>query len=244
MKHIPNFITCLNVISGTLAIFSVFNNQINYAVIFIILAMVFDFFDGFTARLLKAYSELGKELDSLADIVSFGVAPSFMAYHLILNTLPGAELTFWSSWNFGMKAMLFSPLLIPAFSALRLAKFNLDTRQTSSFIGMPTPALAIFWATLLIGREQGFYLYNLFFSNPYTLGFSVIILSLLLVSELGMFSLKVKNLSFRDNKILYLFFITLIILTLIVGKEIILFIIPIYILFSIIKTIIYIKKEH
>ena len=237
MKQIPNIITCLNVISGTLAIFMSINGEQQAAVFLILVAMIFDFFDGFMARLLKAYSDLGKELDSLADVISFGVAPAFIAYNLILKTLPGGSIEYWESWNLGMKTMIFSPMLIPAFSAYRLAKFNLDSRQTTSFIGMPTPAHAMFWASLIIGQEYGFVIYDYCFATPYTLGVSVIILSILLVSELPMFSLKIKGFAWKQNRVLYLFLITILVLGLLLGKEIIMLIIPIYILFSIIESV-------
>jgi CDP-diacylglycerol---serine O-phosphatidyltransferase len=185
-KHIPNFITCLNIFSGCIAIYFAF--QANYAAAFIaiLLAAVFDFMDGFAARILKAFSPMGKELDSLADVVSFGVAPGA----IVFSVLSEANINDW---------LPFIGFIIPAFSALRLAKFNIDERQTSSFIGLPTPANAIFWAGLVFSYT------DLLVSNPFVLVILTIIFSLLLVSEIPMFSLKFKNASWSSNKIQYLF---------------------------------------
>jgi CDP-diacylglycerol--serine O-phosphatidyltransferase len=135
-KHIPNFITTLNLFSGCVAVYLAFEGNYQGAFVAILLSAVFDFFDGFAARLLKAYSPMGKELDSLADVVSFGVAPGAMVFSLLATA--------------GMNEWLpFIGFLIPVFSGLRLAKFNIDDRQTSSFIGLPVPANAIFWAGLI-----------------------------------------------------------------------------------------------
>ena len=150
-KHIPNLITSMNVVSGTFSIFMTMYGRLELAAGLILVAMVFDFFDGLTARLLHVKSEMGKELDSLADMVSFGVAPALLAHFLILAILPGQDMEYWAEWTVSMKIMLFFPLLIPAFSAYRLAKFNLDIRQATSFIGMPTPANALFWVSLVFG---------------------------------------------------------------------------------------------
>ena len=121
-KHIPNFITCLNLFSGCVAVYLAFNGHHEGAFIAIMLSAVFDFFDGFASRLLKAYSPMGKELDSLADMISFGLAPGAIVFSLLSTTGVGEYLPFVA-------------FLIPIFSGLRLAKFNIDDRQTSSFIG-------------------------------------------------------------------------------------------------------------
>ena len=143
-KHIPNTITCCNLISGCAAtVFAIYGVP-ELALSLIILGAVFDFFDGMSARLLHVSSEIGKELDSLADVVTFGVAPSSILY-----------------WYLGMidypaflepmrEVVPFFAYVLAAFSALRLAKFNLDTRQTTSFIGLPTPADALFWGSLIV----------------------------------------------------------------------------------------------
>jgi CDP-diacylglycerol--serine O-phosphatidyltransferase len=187
-KHIPNFITCLNIFSGCIAVHFAF--QANYPVAFIaiLLAAVFDFMDGFAARLLNAYSPMGKELDSLADVVSFGVAPGAIVFTVMCE----AGVSDW---------ITYVGFIIPVFSALRLAKFNIDERQTSSFIGLPTPANAIFWAGLVFSYSE-FLEANIWALLVLTFAFSF-----LLVSEIPMFSLKFKNATWSSNKIQYLFLI-------------------------------------
>lgn len=187
-KHIPNFITCLNLFSGCVAVLLAFKGNYQYAFLVILLAAVFDFFDGFAARLLKAYSPMGKELDSLADMVSFGLAPGALVFFLLTKT--------WiNEW------VPFIAFLIPVFSGLRLAKFNIDTRQTNSFIGLPVPANAIFWAGIV-------YSYSLFLTNNVFLLFILIgIFCYLLVSDVPMFSLKFKNVTWKDNRSQFIFLI-------------------------------------
>lgn len=236
-KHIPNLITSMNVTSGTLAIFLAIYGHLELAALLIILAMVFDFFDGLTARLLHVKSEMGKELDSLADVVSFGIAPTILAHFLILNVLPGAEISYFTEWTLSEKIFFFSPLVIPAFSAYRLAKFNLDVRQTSSFIGMPTPANALFWVCLVFGAAYTPEIYNYLFGNVYALGICALIFSVLLISELPMFSLKISGFGWRENKTSYMYFACLILLLCIWGKAVIVFMIPLYLLFNLVVAL-------
>ena len=165
---------------------------------FIILGAVFDFFDGMTARLLHVSSPIGKELDSLADDVTFGLAPAAIVFSLFKEVHYPAFLAPIAD------IMPYAAFLIAVFSALRLAKFNLDERQTSSFIGMPTPANALFWGSLTVGAHD--FLTSTSFNAIYLL-ILVIIMSLLLVAELSMFSLKFKNLSWQQNKVSYIFLI-------------------------------------
>ncbi len=195
MKNIPNIITCLNLVSGCMACVMALNDNCLGAFIFIIMAAVFDFFDGFAARLLKAYSNIGKELDSLADVVSFGVAPGMIIYvflrNIMLDNYPASP---W--WYVALLAFL-----IPAFSALRLAKFNIDTRQTHSFIGLPVPADALFWSSLI-------YLLPALDIPPVYKIIGVILciflFSYLMVSEIPMFSLKFKSYGWRGNEARYI----------------------------------------
>lgn len=231
-KHIPNLITSLNVISGTFALFLAMYGQLLWAATFIIFAMVFDFFDGMTARLLHVKSDMGKELDSLADVVSFGVAPALLAHFLILGALPEDDL----SWTWVDKVFLFVPVIIPAFSAYRLAKFNLDVRQTVSFIGMPTPANALFWVSLVFGATYTPVLYGYLFGHAWVLVVCAVILSVLLISELPMFSLKISGFGWQVNKIRYIYFIVLILSGIFIGRAALLFVIPFYILFSVIEA--------
>lgn len=236
-KHIPNLITSMNVVSGTFSIFMTMYGRLELAAGLILVAMVFDFFDGLTARLLHVKSEMGKELDSLADMVSFGMAPALLAHFLILAILPGQDMEYWAEWTVSMKIMLFFPLLIPAFSAYRLAKFNLDIRQATSFIGMPTPANALFWVSLVFGGVYTPDIYTLLFGNVYVLGFSALILSILLISELPMFSLKISGFGWKENKIRYCYFVCVIIIACIWGKAVMVFVIPLYLLFSVIGVL-------
>jgi len=187
-KHIPNFITCLNLFSGCVASYLAFKSNYEGAFIAILLAAVFDFLDGFAARLLKAYSAMGKELDSLADMISFGLAPGAIVFSLLTESGTNEWLPF-------------AGFLIPVFSGLRLAKFNIDDRQTSSFLGLPVPANAIFWAGIV-------YSFSPFLTNN-TWFFLLLIgvFCFLLVSEIPMFSLKFKNVSWKDNQNQYLFLI-------------------------------------
>lgn len=227
----------MNVISGTLSVFMVMYGQIELAAGLILLGMVFDFFDGMTARLLHVKSEMGKELDSLADMVSFGVAPAILAHFLIKMTLFGGVPGDIQDLPTGQQILLFTPLLISAFSAYRLAKFNLDPRQSVSFIGMPTPANALFWVSLIFGFYHTPDVYINLFDSAWTLVTCVVILSILLICELPMFSLKITGFGWKENKIRYTYLLSLATLAIFFGKAIIMFIIPLYILFSIIEAL-------
>lgn len=194
-KHIPNIITLLNLLMGIcaciLAIWEVYPG----AFIFIIAAGVFDFLDGFFARLLKAYSDIGKELDSLSDLVSFGVAPSLILFSYQYYSLPDH-----------IQFLAFIPLAIALFSSLRLAKFNLDSRQTTSFLGLPTPANALLIASFVAYASIGEANFATSILNKcWVIPVVSIILSLLLISEIPMFSLKFKNLKFKGNEIRFIF---------------------------------------
>jgi CDP-diacylglycerol---serine O-phosphatidyltransferase len=209
-KNIPNFITCLNILSGSLAVLFAIKGELTLSVIFIFAAAIFDFFDGMAARLLKAYSQMGKELDSLADMISFGLAPGMlmmvmMEYALFGINVRAESFTGLSLWEL---SCIGASLLIPVASALRLAKFNIDTRQTNSFIGLPTPASALLVAGLALITEQGKYeILDTFIFQPIVLLVITLVISFLLVSELPMFSLKFKNLKWRDNRTRLIFLI-------------------------------------
>ncbi len=194
--HIPNAITCLNLLSGCVASVMALHGDLLSALVWIIIAAAFDFCDGLAARLLKAYSPMGKELDSLSDMVSFGVAPGMVVYWLLSEA--SAALPF-GSLNVYIPYLAF---VIPAFSGLRLAKFNIDERQTTSFIGLPVPAHALFWAS------TGYSVLPLIHTGGVLLVSVMVVLSfvtsLLLVSEIPMFSLKVKSLSWKGNELRYI----------------------------------------
>ncbi|MBO7052331.1 MAG: CDP-alcohol phosphatidyltransferase family protein [Prevotella sp.] len=204
-KHLPNMITCCNLICGCIATTYAITGQPAMALLFIVLGAVFDFFDGMTARLLNVSSEIGKELDSLADDVTFGVAPSaIIFYELQVLDNPLRSLHFQlPTLNFQLSELLpYLAFLVAALSAVRLAKFNLDTRQTTSFIGLPTPANALFWASLIAGFGPVLEQYG-WFSLLIIIG--IFLSSWILVAEIPMFALKFKHWGFRGNEVKYLF---------------------------------------
>ena len=195
-NNIPNTITSLNLVCGAIAIMFSFRYAETFdtflgvlkgyeiSFVFIGLAAVFDFCDGFSARLLHAYSDLGKELDSLSDLVSFGVAPAMLVYNTVQHYNPGSIFAYFAA-------------LLGVFGALRLAKFNIDTRQKTTFIGLPIPANAIFW----IGMVAWFNRYT--YPHDVVVLIMVLIFSYLMVSPLKMFSLKFQNLDVQDNFLRY-----------------------------------------
>lgn len=199
-KHIPNTLTCLNVFSGSIASVMAFEGNYLCAVIWVMMGAIFDFFDGFSARLLKAYSPIGKDLDSLADMITFGLAPALIVFRFLSDISPlalnGGES------NALTETIPFISFILVVFSALRLAKFNNDTRQSTSFIGLNTPSNAIFWMSLC---------YSLNISSQsvqivsfYPIIALIFIMSFLLISEIPMFSLKIKNLKWKGNECRYI----------------------------------------
>ena len=195
-KHIPNTITCCNLICGCMATGAAFHQHYVWALLMIVAGAVFDFFDGMVARLLGVSSPIGKELDSLADVVTFGVAPSAIIFGLFCEVQCPEVLMPLRSY------LPYTAFLMAAFSALRLAKFNLDTRQTTSFIGLPTPANALFWASLTVGQHA--FLVSPKFNAVFLVLF-MFLACLLLVAELPLFSLKFKDLSWEHNRVQYIF---------------------------------------
>ena len=194
-KHIPNAITCCNLMSGCAATGAAFYGHYHWAVIMILAGAVFDFFDGLSARALGVSSPIGKELDSLADVVTFGVAPSAILFYLFHEVhCPEMLMPVWH-------VLPYAAFLMAAFSALRLAKFNLDTRQTTQFIGLPTPANALFWGSLVLGQHA--FLVSQRFNAVFLLLF-MLLFCWLLVAEVPMLALKFKNLSWADNRWRYI----------------------------------------
>ena len=199
--HIPNIITCGNLISGCFSILFSFSGMPVAAALMIFAAGLFDFFDGFSARLLDAHSPIGADLDSLSDVVSFGVAPGFIMYHLMCEGMTEPL------WPLG-KVSLFACLafLLPVFSAVRLAKFNVDTRQTISFIGLPTPPMAIFMASLPLAFWQMGVLGQPVLNPLLCLGI-VILFSVLMVCNRPFFSFKIKSVTWKGNEVRWIFLI-------------------------------------
>lgn len=202
-QHIPNMITCGNLVSGCLSILFSFSGMPVEASVMIFVAGLFDFFDGFTARLLKAHSPIGADLDSLSDVVSFGVAPGFIMYRLMCE---GMTEPLWPVGNISLFACF--AFLLPVFSAVRLAKFNVDTRQTTSFIGLPTPPMAIFMASLPLAFWQLESKLGLLVKlNPYLCLGIVILFSVLMVCNLPFFSFKMKSVAWKGNEVRWIFLI-------------------------------------
>ncbi|MGI6243612.1 MAG: CDP-alcohol phosphatidyltransferase family protein [Prevotella sp.] len=198
-KHIPNTITCCNLISGCIATYYAFVHDPWMALAFVIIGAVFDFFDGMAARLLHVSSPIGKELDSLADDITFGMAPSTIIFsELTVMDYPGVLLPV-------ADYVPFVAYVMAAFSALRLAKFNLDERQSLGFIGLPTPANALFWGSLIVGAHG-------FFEASPALTLLLILMMFvscyLLVAEIPMFALKFKQWGWKGNEVKYIFLLS------------------------------------
>lgn len=251
-ENIPNAITSMNLICGCLSIAASFDGYDNAPALFILAAATFDFFDGLAARILNVQSNIGKQLDSLADVISFGVAPSIILVMLLrqklgLNPHDGAFLAA------GAKTVQYFPLVLVVFSAMRLAKFNIDTRQYDSFIGVPTPANAIFIASLpLIIQSNNSTLFPAMVFPPgynpvsefiaglteipgVIIGYSVA-MSYLLVSEIPLFALKFKTLSWDENKVKFSFLIVSLMLFFILNVAAIPIIVILYIVLSVINN--------
>lgn len=232
VKHIPNTLTLINLFIGCLSIVSAFEGNILLAGYLILLAAIFDYLDGFSARLLKAYSPLGKELDSLSDLVSFGVAPSVLLYHLLKDALGLNESEGFIAGN----VLLAIPFLIAVFSGLRLAIFNLDTRQTTSFIGLPTPANALFIVGLVLGLNSPYsQWFEMLTSSSTALLITTVVLSALLVSPIPMFSLKIKNFNLKETWRQLLLVVVTMVTILVFGVASLSLIILAYLLISILS---------
>lgn len=225
-KHLPNAITCANLFSGCVGIVLAFQGELVAAAYAIFLSAIFDFFDGLASRVLKSFSGIGKELDSLADIVSFGVLPAVIMYQLFLQAHQIDRVSDWLN---------FIAFLIPVFSALRLAKFNTDTRQSEHFIGMPTPANAILIASFPIIIDHHNVYYTPYLVNPYVLSCFTVIMCSLLVVEVPMLSLKFKNSDFNKNIFRYLLLLFSAILILFFKFAAVPVIVLMYIILSVIQ---------
>ena len=220
-KHIPNTITCCNLISGCAATYFAFMGDARMALLMIVAGAVFDFFDGMVARLLHVSSPIGKELDSLADDITFGFAPSAIIFDYM------------ASFHLHLPVVPFLAFIMAAFSALRLAKFNLDERQALGFIGLPTPANALFWGSLIVGLQQ----YEVSFEGlEWIILIGTFISCYLLIAEIPMFALKFKHWGWKDNEIKYIFILSCIPLLLLLGIIGLAAIIAWYVILSIATT--------
>ncbi len=222
-QNIPNFITCINLLAGIIAILCSIKGSEQFGAlpayqwgfIFIGIAAVADFLDGFAARLLGAYSAMGKELDSLSDLVSFGVAPGILVFSCMHEA--GLESASWLA------------LLIPVAGALRLARFNVDTRQSENFIGLPIPANAIFW----IGYTSIVYSSGTLLSTWWIFGAIVLLETWLMVSPLHLFSLKFKTWGWKGNEFRWLLILTAIVLLACMGVEGLMWLIAVYVAYGV-----------
>ena len=220
-KHIPNTITCCNLVSGCIATYYAFLGEFEMALLFIIIGAVFDFFDGMSARLLGVSSPIGKELDSLADDITFGFAPSAIVFAYLCT------------FHIHLMFVPFLAFIMAAFSALRLAKFNLDERQALGFIGLPTPANALFWGSLIVGLQQNDICFE---GMEWVILAGTFISSYLLIAEIPKFALKFKHWGFKCNEVKYIFVLSCIPLLLLLGVSGFAAIIAWYVLLSVITN--------
>lgn len=224
IRAIPNSLTSCNLICGCMATYSAVMGDFYAAFWFVVIAAVFDFMDGFAARMLKAYSPIGAQLDSLADCVSFGVAPAMAVFSLFATRMNLSIIVPWYA---------FAGFLLAVFAALRLAKFNIDTRQSEEFRGLPTPAMSLFFVSYAVSYNR-----VLSADSPVflwlTLGL-VFIFSALMVCDMPMFSFKFKNFSFTKNALRYFFAIFAVIAVVLLGYAAPAIIITVYVLVSLIR---------
>ncbi len=244
-QQIPNFITLLNALSGSIAVILAANNQLVSAALFVFLGIFFDFFDGLAARKLGVQSELGVQLDSLADMITSGLVPGIIMFKLLAITAESPEYVDmtnqWSSdsmhwYGFSIPTIAFIGLLIPLASAYRLAKFNIDENQQDSFIGLPTPANALLILSLPLMMEfQNNDLINSIILNKWFLIGLTLISSYLLNSHIKLFALKFKDWSFKNNAMRYTFLLLSIVLLIVFHFAAIPIIIALYILTSLVS---------
>ena len=225
-KHIPNAITCANLFSGCIGIVYAFKGDLEVAAYLVVLSGIFDFFDGFAARLLNVKSPIGKELDSLADMVTSGAVPGLVMYQLMRAG---------SGWDGTW--IPFLGFLITVGSCYRLANFNIDTRQTDSFIGLPTPANALFILSLPLVKDNSssFFVFEALTDHGILLAITIFS-AYILNAEIPLFSLKVKNLSFSDNKLRIVFLILAAILVIFLNYTAIPLVIILYVFLSVINN--------
>jgi CDP-diacylglycerol---serine O-phosphatidyltransferase len=236
-KHIPNFVTLLNVLCGSIAVLFAVNGHMTATAFFVILGIFFDFFDGLLARKLKVQSELGLQLDSLADMITSGLVPGIVMFHLLSLTVDDFSLVehsdYLTEFFSDIEWLPFVGLIITLASAYRLATFNISTNQSDSFIGLPTPANTLLIISFpLIMEHQNNDMMNTIILNPWFLIGVTLLSSFLLNSKIKLIALKFKNWSFKDNAARYLLIILALILLIIFKFAGIPLIIILYILMS------------
>lgn len=243
-KHIPNTITLFNLASGLLAIIAIFKGYYDEAFLFVCLGIFFDFWDGFFARKFKVSGELGLQLDSLADVVTSGVVPGLMIFKLLLDIQEDDTSIYYLTEDFYYMGFVpYLGFIITLASAYRLAKFNIDTRQTDSFIGLPTPANSLFIMSIPMIQFDGTHewLVNALF-NPFVLIIISFVSAYMLNAEIPLFSLKIKDFSWDKNK-LQVFFLTIAAtLLLFLGFTALPIIILLYVVLSVVNNMFLVKK--
>ena len=256
-RNIPNAITCGNLFFGCMALVKAFEGDLVLAAYFVGIALVLDFFDGFAARMLHVSSAIGKDLDSLADMVTFGVVPGVVMFQLLKQSVLSATVNLDGNANETLLQYLpYLAFIITIFSAIRLARFNNDTRQTHSFIGLPTPANAIFFCSIPLITNQISSQLNtsknpfetlvdvssnpiLSLLNNYVfLLVLIVVFSYLLIAEIPLFALKFKNFSFADNKVRFLFLGLSVLLIILLKYEAVPVILIVYILLSVVNNLV------
>ena len=243
-KHIPNAITLLNLASGLWAIIAIFKGYYDEAFLFVCLGIFFDFWDGFFARKFNVSGELGLQLDSLADVVTSGVVPGLMIFKLLLDIQEDDTSIYFLTEDFYYMGFVpYLGFIITLASAYRLAKFNIDTRQTDSFIGLPTPANALFIMSIPMIQFDGTHewLVNALF-NPFVLLIISFVSAYMLNAEIPLFSLKIKDFSWDKNKLQVFFLAIAATLFLFLGFTALPIIILLYVVISVVNNTFLVKK--
>lgn len=236
IKQIPNALTMLNVFCGSCALVSIQNGRYTEGCIFLIVSLIADFFDGFAARLLNVKSEMGKELDSLADMVSFGVVPGLILYKLIKTSSLVS--------HFEQSYLPLLAFIVTAFSCYRLAKFNLDTRQTTDFIGLATPANTLFFIGLMLIKQNELEGLETIVSNTTFLYALIPLSSFLLISEIPMFSFKFKGFGWAGNEIRFIFAAIAIVLLILMREAAISLLVVVYVLINVVSNQLKTRKSE
>ncbi|MCL2073444.1 MAG: CDP-alcohol phosphatidyltransferase family protein [Marinilabiliaceae bacterium] len=238
IKNIPNFLTSLNLLLGAFGTYFAILGRPDLTVVCVLLAAVFDFFDGFAARQLNAYSLIGKDLDSFADLISFGFAPAAAYSSLLHYFITGSWAGEFWNLSYSDQILLLIPFFLTVFSALRLAKFNNDTTQTDNFRGLTTTATGMF-SVSYVYTVFSYENFPPFFKNPLFILFLIFFLSYLLVSEIPMFSLKFKHFRWKGNEHRFILLEVSLIALIFMGLRALFVIVPFYVLFSVVLNLFY-----
>ena len=230
IRQLPNGVTLLNLLSGTLSVFFCYRGNTELAAGMVFLAAIFDFLDGFTARLLHSYSDLGKELDSLADLVSFGVAPAFLMYQLILFSLEPSQHKLWC-----VQTLQYLPALLVLCAGVRLALFNINPPDQESFSGMPTPANGIFFASYALAFQGKDDTLSTLALSPWIITLALLLFSFLMVSTIPMLTVKFSHLRWQGNEYRYILVAVSLVLLILLHLTAIPFIIVAYLAVSLVR---------